>query len=265
MLEIFGYLAAIMVGLSMGLVGGGGSILIIPILVYLLQIEPLAATTYSFFVVGIISLVGAVMKIQGKQVNLKMALLFGIPDIIGVITMRTFIFPPIPGNLFMLSNHMVTKSELVMVIFSIIMIISSISMVRKKDNENEDVTGVLNKPIWFFFILGTLTGWLTGMVGVGGGFLIIPVLVLYAGLPMKQAVGTSLVIIATKSLFGFLSGHAHYQVEYKMAIILSALALIGLFIGNILSRKISSKLIQTGFGWSVLVLGIYMLIKETIY
>ena len=257
-MEIIGYVAALIVGVSMGLIGGGGSILTLPILVYLFGIEPLIATSYSLFVVGITSFAGVILKIKEKQVDFKMALLFGLPDLLGVVVMRTFIFPPIPGNLFLVHNHMVTKGELVLILVSILMLISSFLLLKRSSKLNPSTLENKQRPVFILMLIGFLTGLLTGMVGVGGGFIIIPVLVLWTQLPMKFAIGTSLAIIAAKSIMGFVADKVNFNLEHNLILWISGLSLIGLFLGNTISRQISALKLQKGFGWLVILVGAYM-------
>lgn len=257
-MEIIGYVAALLVGVSMGLIGGGGSILTLPILVYLFGIEPLIATSYSLFVVGITSFSGVILKIKEKQVDFKMALLFGIPDLIGVVIMRTYLFPPIPGNLFIIHSHMVTKGELVLILVSILMLISSFLLLKRSVKIDSPTSKKEQRPVLILLLIGFLTGLLTGMVGVGGGFIIIPVLVLWARLPMKFAIGTSLAIIAAKSIMGFIADKVNFNLEHGLILWISALSLIGLFFGNTISKRISAFKLQKGFGWLVIMVGAYM-------
>lgn len=261
-MEILGYIASLLVGISMGLIGGGGSLLAMPIFIYLFHINPLVATSYSLFLVGITSLIGTVLKISSKSIDTHMVLLFGIPDLMGVILMRKYLFPPIPGNLFLIGNHMLTKSDLVLIMFSILMIFAAKAMIQSKQKLELKtlLAEVTPKSSWFFIGMGLATGLLTGMVGAGGGFIIIPILVLWAGIPMNKAVGTSLAIIACKSLIGFVVDKINFDLDHGLIWYISALAVLGLFIGNILSKKIAIQHLQKGFGVLVIALGAYMLI-----
>jgi uncharacterized protein len=259
-----GYLAIIGVGLVIGLIGGGGSILTIPVLVYLFRIEPLAAISYSFFIVGTTSLAGAINKIRHGQFHLSTALWFGIPDILGVIVMRTYLFPPIPGNLFTLGDHIVTKTEAVILLFSLIMIGSAYRMLTADQEENSTLFYAEKSPRTLV-ILGFFTGCLTGMVGVGGGFLIVPILVLFAKQPIRMAIGTSLLIIAAKSFIGFLTDRIHYTVDYRFIIGLSVLALAGLAAGLRWHHKVQTETMTKGFAWLVLIIGLYILTNEIFF
>lgn len=261
-MEIAGYIASIVIGISLGLIGGGGSILTVPVLVYLFGVEPVLATAYSLFIVGSTSLVGAVPKYKQGLLNIKTALIFGAPAIAAVYATRKFIVPAIPQEVFTMGTFTVTKPILLMLLFAVLMVVASYSMIKGTNKEN-DLTKEQQKFNYPLILLeGTVVGILTGLVGAGGGFLIIPALVLLSKLPMKQAVGTSLLIIAAKSLIGFLGDVGHQIIDWKLLFIVTALAIGGIFIGNLLSHKISGDKLKKGFGWFVLVMGVYIIIKE---
>jgi uncharacterized membrane protein YfcA len=264
-MEIIGFIAAIVMGLSLGLIGGGGSILTVPILVYLFGVDPVLSTAYSLFVVGLTSLVGSYSHFKSGNVHLKTALIFGLPSIVSVYATRKFIVPVIPDPVFSLSSFTFTKPLFVMVLFAILMLLASISMIRKPKNvtdENKEIK--YNYPL--IFIEGLLVGGVTGLVGAGGGFLIIPALVLLAGLPMKQAVGTSLLIIAMKSLIGFTGDLGSGQaIDYKFMLIFSAFAMVGIVGGSYLTKFIPNEKLKPVFGWFVLVMGLYILGKELLF
>lgn len=261
-MEIIGYLASIVIGISLGLIGGGGSILTVPVLVYLLGVEPVLATAYSLFIVGSTSLVGAFPKYKQGLVNLKTALIFGAPAIAAVYATRKFIVPAIPQELFTVGNMAITKPLLMMLLFAVLMVFASYSMIKGKKEEDNGNNGEQKFNYPLIIIEGTIVGMLTGLVGAGGGFLIIPALVLLSKLPMKQAVGTSLLIIAAKSLIGFLGDIGHQIIDWKLLMIVTILAIAGIFIGNALSKKVSGEKLKKGFGWFVLVMGIYIIVKE---
>jgi uncharacterized protein len=261
-MEIIGYIASVVIGISLGLIGGGGSILTVPVLVYLFGVDPVLATAYSLFIVGSTSLVGAVPKYRQGLVNVKTALIFGAPAIAAVYATRKFIVPSIPQEVFSIAGFTVTKPILMMLLFAILMVFASYSMIKGKKEEANGNGGEQTFNYPFILIEGTVVGVLTGLVGAGGGFLIIPALVLLSKLPMKQAVGTSLLIIAAKSLIGFLGDIGHQIIDWKLLMIVTALAIAGIFIGNALSKKISGDKLKKGFGWFVLVMGIYIIVKE---
>ncbi|HLF47203.1 MAG TPA: sulfite exporter TauE/SafE family protein [Chitinophagaceae bacterium] len=260
-MEIIGYIASVLIGVSLGLIGGGGSILTVPVLVYLFNVEPVIATSYSLFIVGATSLAGVLPKYRKGLVNLKTSIIFGLPAIAAVYATRAFIVPAIPVDVFTVGSFVITKSILLMILFAVLMVFASVSMIRKQKQMPEE-TGKQKFNYPMILLEGILVGVLTGLVGAGGGFLIIPALVLFSKLPMKLAVGTSLLIIAAKSLFGFLGDLSHYILDWKLLIIVTFLAMAGIFIGNALSNKIPGEKLEKGFGWFVLVMGIYIIVKE---
>lgn len=263
-MEILGYLASLLIGLSLGLIGGGGSILTVPVLVYLFGVDPVLATAYSLFIVGTTSLVGTYPKYKSGEVNLKTAIIFGIPSIIAVYFTRAVIVPAIPKEVFIVGDFVITKALLMMILFAILMVFASVSMIRdKKKNTDEAQEQKFNYPM--IILEGSLVGMLTGLVGAGGGFLIIPALVLLSKLPMKQAVGTSLLIIAAKSLIGFTGDLGTQTMDWTLLLSVTGLAVVGIFGGNMLSKKVSAASLKKGFGWFVLVMGIYIIIKELFF
>lgn len=264
-MEIIGYAAAIVMGLSLGLIGGGGSILTVPILVYLFGVNPVVSTAYSLFVVGLTSAVGSFSHFKKGNVHLKTAIIFGIPSIIAVYMVRKFIVPAIPDEIFMVGSFVMTKSLGVLVLFAILMLLASFSMIRKPKQQKE-VEGEPKYNFSLIFIEGLVVGGVTGLVGAGGGFLIIPALVLLAGLPMKQAVGTSLLIIALKSLIGFTGDlGSGLEIDYVFMLIFSAFAMVGIVVGSYLTKYIPNEKLKPAFGWFVMVMGVYILTKELFF
>lgn len=261
--DIVGYASAVVVGISLGLVGSGGSILTVPILVYIMTIEPVLATAYSLFIVGTTSLIGGIQHAMQKKVDFKTVLIFGIPSIASVYLTRAFLVPIIPDTLFSIGDFQFTKSIALMLLFALVMILASISMIRpeKEIREIEKQQMKYNYPM--ILLEGMVVGMLTGLVGAGGGFLIIPALVLLARMPMKMAIGTSLFIIAAKSLIGFTGDLQGGEViNWTLLITFTFLSVIGIFIGIYISKRIAGNQLKTAFGWFVLTMGICILIKE---
>ncbi|MBL0268954.1 MAG: sulfite exporter TauE/SafE family protein [Chitinophagaceae bacterium] len=263
-MEIIGYIASLIIGISLGLIGGGGSILTVPVLVYLFHVNPVLATAYSLFIVGATSLVGAFPKYKSGEINIRTAIIFGIPSIAAVFATRAFIVPAIPTAVFSIGDFVVTKSLLMMMLFALLMVFASISMIRtKKEQADKNTVQQFNYPL--IIVEGAVVGLLTGLVGAGGGFLIIPALVLLSKLPMKQAIGTSLLIIAAKSLIGFTGDLGKQTMDWTLLLTVTGLAIVGIFIGNALSKKVSATSLKKGFGWFVLVMGIYIIVKELFF
>ena len=261
--DILGYLGAILIGLVLGLIGGGGSILTVPLLVYLLSVEPVLATAYSLFIVGSTALVGAIGNAQKGMVDFKTAIIFAIPAFIAVYSTRKFLVPAIPYELFSFDDFLITKDIGIMIFFALIMLFASISMIRNKRKESNEETEInYNYPL--IIGEGFLVGVLTGIAGAGGGFLIIPALVLLAKLSMKKAVATSLLIIAIKSLIGFIGDVQNLEIDWSFLVIFSALSIGGIFIGIWLNKFIDGKKLKKGFGWFLLIMAIYIILKETI-
>lgn len=260
-MEYFGYFASIFIGLLLGLLGGGGSILSIPILVYLFKIDAVTASAYSLFIVGTTSFAGAIPKYRDHLVNIKTGFLFGIPSIITIFITRKFIVPSIPTILFEVDGFIFTKRFLLLGIFALLMVLASIPMIRGR----RDIHPGRKKYQALWVILeGAIIGFLTGLVGAGGGFLIIPALVLLTGLPMKTASGTSLFIIAINSLSGFMGDVLNSTMDWKFLITITAIAIVGVHLGNILSRKIPGIKLKIAFGWFTLAMGSWILIRETL-
>ncbi|MEN9510231.1 MAG: hypothetical protein RLZZ370_50 [Bacteroidota bacterium] len=264
---IIGYLLAAIVGISLGLIGSGGSILTVPILVYIMDVDPVAATAYSLFIVGATALVGGIRNAIQKTVHFPTVLVFGLPSIAAVYATRKWLVPLIPDELFSLGSLAITKPIALMLLFAVVMIMASVSMIRpgKKETERSDSGNITyNYPV--ILLEGTLVGVLTGLVGAGGGFLIIPALVLLAKMPMKLAVGTSLFIIAVKSLIGFTGDlQGNLVIDWNLLGLFTAAATAGIFGGIALSKSIPGAKLKTGFGWFVLVMGCYIILKELLF
>jgi uncharacterized protein len=264
MIEIIGFVGALLIGVVLGLIGGGGSILTVPIFVYVLGIDPVLATAYSLFVVGTASLVGAIRNAQKGMVDFRTGIVFAIPALFTVYATRKFIVPAIPDELFSVGDFLVTKNVAIMVFFAIIMLAAAYFMIRGRKEEDETEQKIsYNYPM--IIVEGVVVGLLTGIVGAGGGFLIIPALVLLAKLPMKKAIATSLMIIAIKSLIGFIGDVQNIPMDWTFLLLFTAFSVIGIFLGIYLNKFIDGKKLKKGFGWFVLVMGTYIVIQELFF
>ncbi|MEI7736633.1 MAG: sulfite exporter TauE/SafE family protein [Ferruginibacter sp.] len=267
MLELSGYLLAALIGVSLGLIGGGGSILTVPLLVYILGVNPVLATSYSLFIVGATSLVGAINSYRKGLVNIKTALLFGISSITAVFLTRKFLLPSIPETFFPGTGYSFSHATATMVLFAVLMLLAAIAMIRKGKRAKISPIIVMqqNIPVIKLLGYGVVIGLLTGLLGAGGGFLLIPFLVLVIKIPMKQAVGTSLLIIALNSLIGFTGDMGHFKIDWNFLFSITAVAIAGIFIGGLLSKKIQGEKLRSAFGWFVLVMGAYIIVKELFF
>lgn len=259
LLEILGYILAVSIGVSLGLIGSGGSILTVPILVYLFAVKPQLATTYSLFIVGISAMIGSFNQYKIGNLQIRSAAVFGFPSILSLLLVRKFVMPNIPIHLFSFLHFDFTKNTLIMLVFAILMVAASISMIKKQKNTETTFKPKDSK----LMIIGFSVGIMTGFLGAGGGFLIIPSLVFFAGLEMKKAVGTSLFIIAINALIGFMGDvFIGVEIDFQLLISLATLSIGGIFIGTYLSKKIDGKKLKPAFGWFIMVMGIYIIVKE---
>lgn len=264
-MEILGYLGALLVGMTLGMFGAGGSILTLPVLYYLFGIDTSLATAYSLFIVGSTALVGSVPNMRRKTISYRTAIIFSIPSLTAVYLTRAFLLPAIPEHLFTLGSFSMTKDIALLVLFAIIMILAAISMIRhrKVPDHAHDPGSKFNYGM--ILAEGAIVGVVTGLVGAGGGFLIIPALVLFARLPMKMAIGTSLLIIAIKSLLGFVGDIQSGQpIDWPFMLIFTAVTIAGILIGSALGRLFDAQKQKGAFGWFVLIMGVVILIEEFI-
>ena len=249
-------------GSVLSLLGAGGSILTMPVLVYLFSIPAVEATSYSLLIVGLTALLGSIGYFRQGTIDIKTAIIFGIPSILGVLLARYYLLPSIP-NEFKL-GVLLTKDFVIMFVFSVLMILAALMMMKK--NQKKSHTQDIPKNKFFLVVLeGLVVGGVTGFVGAGGGFLIIPALVLLAGLEMKIAVGTSLIIIALKSIIGFggdLIGG--FQTDWILVFYIMSATLVGVLVGNFLSQKFTGEQLKKYFGIMVLVIGFYIVTEQII-
>lgn len=233
----------------------------VPILTYLFHISPVTTTAYSLFVVGTSASVGALRNFNKGLVDLRVALIFAVPAFIAVYIARKFVLPVIPEELWSTGRFILTRDMGIMIIFALLMAVASISMIRKKGVPTDGDDPVrYNYPLIVFE--GIVIGMLTGIVGIGGGFLIIPVLVLCVKLPMKKAVATSLLIIALKSLIGFTGDLGHLEINWSFLIGFTLISILGIFMGMYLSSFVKGDRLKKTFGWFVLLVAIGIFYKE---
>lgn len=261
-MEYLGFAASLIMGIILGLMGGGGSILTVPILVYLFSVSPVTATGYSLFVVGATALIGCLIYIRRKEIEYRVAIAFAVPSLLGVNISRGFIIPQIPSVVMQLNSFTLTKDILIMAVFAALMVAASYSMIKKSGPQGEfKVPPIVRMGL--IALLGLAVGLVAGFVGAGGGFLIIPALVLIARLPMKTAVGTSLMIIAFQSLLGFVGDvNRGMNIQWPLLASIAVFAAIGIAIGSIFSNKIQDKKLKPAFGWFVLFMGFILLAEQ---
>lgn len=257
-MEIIGYVLSVCIGIILGLLGGGGSILSIPILVYFFKMDAVTASAYSLFIVGVTSFVGAVPKYKEHLVSIRAGLLFGLPSIVSIFFTRKWLIPAIPETVLSLGEFELTKRLLLLGLFAVLMIAAAVTMISRRNvpDASQDANA------WLAAIEGLVIGFLTGLVGAGGGFLIIPALVFLTGLPFKTAVGTSLFVIAINALTGFAGDLLNYNMNWSFLLSITALATFGIFIGNRLTHHIGGAQLRKGFGWFTLVIGLWILYNE---
>lgn len=259
--ELFGYMAAIIVGLVIGLAGGGGSILTVPIFVYVFGIAPVLATTYSLFVVGTTSLVGSINHLWKRRVDLRTTVAFALPSFVSVYLSRRFLVPALPDPLFRFGEFALAKNDAILFFFAFVMMMAARAMIRNQKAEQGEARD--GRPRYRTLALdGLAVGLLTGTIGAGGGFLIVPMLVLLAGLPIHRAVATSVLIIAVNSFVGLLGDLQHTTLDWNFLLPFTSLSIGGIFLGLYLARFVAPDQLKKGFGWFVLVVAGYILLKE---
>jgi len=252
-MEIIGYCLSVLIGFSLGLIGGGGSILTVPVLVFFFDIEPAMATTYSLFVVGLAAIAGSINHYRMHNISYKTVLLFGIPSVIILFIMRHWLLKMMPSIIFRSDKFVVTKSSFILAMFAALMLIAGWTMIRQRtyapSKEKQSFTRLI--------LQGAITGAVTGFIGIGGGFIIVPSLVLFAGLSMKKAIGTSLVIITVNCIVGLLGNiETTVSIDYAFLFIFSACAIAGIILGTQATRVIPDKRLKPAFGWIILLMSL---------
>ncbi|MBX3241666.1 MAG: sulfite exporter TauE/SafE family protein [Chitinophagaceae bacterium] len=261
-MEFSGYILFTLVGVCLGLIGSGGSILTVPVLVYIYSFSPLMATSYSLFIVGITSSTGAVINYIRGYTRISLALPLGIISPLTVFSVRRYVLPYLPEDLWRIGEYRVTKSLLIMLLFALLMFASAVSMLKKGTVTRTTSATGSRKEYLALGLFGIGIGCVTGFLGSGGGFLIVPALVILLKVPMKEAIGTSLLIIAVNSLVGFAGDIGHYEFDWKFLFVVTSLSVAGIFLGNRLAKNIAPEKLKTAFGWFVLIMGLYIIIKE---
>ena len=258
MMQVAGYCLSVFIGFSLGLIGGGGSILTIPVLVFFFKIDPALATTYSLFIVGLTAISGSIDHYRTHQVDHKTVILFGIPSVIVLFIMRRWVLALIPITIFHFGTLVLTKSLFIMIVFSVIMLIAGGTMIRK----NSYAPSTEKQSFTRLIIQGCITGAITGFIGIGGGFIIVPSLVLFAGLPVKKAIGTSLCIITVNCLVGLLGNpEAAASLDYFFLSTFATFAIIGILAGTWAIRFVPDKKLKPVFGWIILALRVIIFIR----
>lgn len=265
-MEIVGYFSAVLIGITLGLLGGGGSILAVPIFVYLFGLDKMLATAYSLFVVGVSSIAGAFSYFERGLISYKTVVFFGIPATISVFLNRYLLLPLLPEELFSIGDLVVKKGMAIMLLFAVLMILAARIMIKGRDsNSFEKERGIESTLEYFTVILkGIMIGFVTSLVGAGGGFLIIPAVISMFHLSIKKAIGTSLCIIMLNSLIGFSGDVSNLDIEWLFLMKFTGLSVVGIFIGSYLSKLIPGAKLKPAFGYFVLIMGFFIILKETI-
>ncbi len=258
--ELETYSASLSIGLLLGFIGAGGSIVTIPVFVYVLKKDPVSSSIYSMFVVGISSMAGCIPSLINKLIDFKVAFVFGLPSIAGVFIARKIIFPRIPAELFIMGSFSVSRDFLFMLCLSSVMFLAGLRMLKpfagiQTANDDRPVTALL-------MLRGFLVGIFTGLLGIGGGFLIVPALYFMAKSPLKKAIGTALLIITFNSLFSFLSSYNSINIDWPLLIKFSLGAIIGITIGTGISKKISADYLKKIFGWFIFSMSLYIIYRQ---
>lgn len=260
-LESIGFFGAFLTGIVIGLFGGGGSILAVPIFVYLFKLNPILATSYSMFVVGFSAAIGTLINIKKKLIEYKTAVIFTLPALVSVSVTRRFLIPNIPNTLLSFEHFVITKEMGLMLFFSSVIILSSILMMKKPNTKSITKTNT-KKNYGLLIFIGFGVGVLTGLVGAGGGFIIVPALVLFARITIKQAVATSLIIITFNSLIGFSSDLSFLKIEWNFLILFTALSIVGIFVGTYISTYVRESTLKTNFARFMIFMAAVIVFKE---
>ncbi len=259
---ILGYLGALFVGITLGLIGSGGSILSLPIFVYLFGLNPVIASAYSLFTVGLTSLVGSIKNIKLKLIDINTVVYFSFSAAISVYVTRKYLIDLIPDEIVTIGSLLITKEKFLMLFFSILIYFAGIAMIKKRMNKSQSQRRKSKYDKGLILLEGTLVGFVTGLVGAGGGFIIIPVLVLFSKLNMKNAIATSLVIISVKSLIGFIGDIENHLIDWVFLLKFSLISIIGIYLGQAIGLKIDGSKLKKGFGYFIIIVASCVIILE---
>jgi len=259
---ILGYLGALFVGITLGLIGSGGSILSLPIFVYLFGLNPVIASAYSLFTVGLTSLVGSIKNIKLKLIDINTVVYFSFSAAISVYVTRKYLIDLIPDEIVTIGSLLITKEKFLMLFFSILIYFAGIAMIKKRMNKSKSQRRKSKYDKGLILLEGTLVGFVTGLVGAGGGFIIIPVLVLFSKLNMKNAIATSLVIISVKSLIGFIGDIENHLIDWVFLLKFSLISIIGIYLGQAIGLKIDGSKLKKGFGYFIIIVASCVIILE---
>lgn len=244
----FGLALAILIGISLGLLGGGGSILTVPLLLYVFRLDAKVSIAMSLLVVGSTSLAAIIPHARAGRVQWKVGAIFGATSMVGAYAAgRVARFIP---------------SSFLLLAFGGMMLVTAAAMMRPRRKESADAPRPATLPLHWIMLEGLVVGAVTGLVGAGGGFLVVPALALLAGLSMPQAVATSLMVIAMKSFAGFAGYIATTPIDYPLAGMVIAAAIVGSLIGTALVSKVHPDALRKGFGWFIVVMSIFVLGQE---
>lgn len=258
-MEIVGCITLIMVGVVLGLTGGGGSVLSVPILVYLFSMDVVLASAYSFFIVGTTSVVGAILKQKERLIDVETSLLFGFPSLLATFVTRIWVVPNIPEIILSTTSIQLAKREFFLVLISILMILSGVMVLTQfRMHQSKQI----KNSVRYIIMTGLGVGFLSGLTGIGGGFLILPALLLLKNMSFKTATGTALVIVSVNSIFGFLGDAFNYSINWMFLFAVTGLAVGGIIIGTLSNKIIPASVLQKTFGWITLLAGCYIILGE---
>ncbi|MDG1760476.1 MAG: sulfite exporter TauE/SafE family protein [Flavobacteriaceae bacterium] len=260
-MEVIGFTMALVVGLSLGFIGSGGSILAVPVLTYLFLLDEKVATAYSLFIVGSAALIGGLHQHRSNFVDWRTALVFGLPALLGVWMVRFFVVPVLPDVFFQYENFFFTRRMAMFGLFALLMVGAAYSMLFSKHQKGG--TGIVTYNYPLILVEGLFVGALSGLVGAGGGFLIIPALVILANLEIKRAIGTSLIIVSIKSVIGFFLADAMIiSIDWNFLMTFTSITIVGIFLGLYLSKFLSSAFLKRVFGYFIMIMAVFVFVME---